>query len=109
MRGREVLPEIKPSWGRPRLIAMTSIACASVIVGTWLIYQPLRSEQLQDTATKQLEQDNLTGAAKTTGKAIKATPLSPEPYWLLATIETARNNRGAAEKALVKATKLEPT
>jgi hypothetical protein len=92
---------------RPRLIA--TVAVLAVTAGcAWASYQPQRAANASDGALLALEAGKVNRARDLVDKAISIDPLTIEPYFNLAVIETTAKRPAAARAALEHAVTLQP-
>ena len=79
-----------------------------VVVAAWAVWQPARSETLTQDALDSLDRGNADRARTQARSARDANPLSVDPLFTLATIETATGRNPAARRALGDAVRLQP-
>jgi O-antigen ligase len=94
--------------GGPRLGGAAAIGVV-VIAVSWATYQPLRSVHAGEDALSALESGNVDGARRAALHARDINPLSIEPLFDLAVIETAAKRPEAARAALEDAALLQPS
>jgi tetratricopeptide (TPR) repeat protein len=88
------------------------VACGlllAALVGTWAIWQPLRSERASDAALAALESGRPNDARVEALEAHDRNPLALRPLQELSSIEDAAGRRDQAQKALEEAVKLQPS
>ena len=94
---------------RDRLRAICAGATLlAVVIAAWAVWQPARSESLTQDALDSLDRGNADRARAQARSARDANPLSVDPLFTLATIETATGRNPAARRALGDAVRLQP-
>ncbi|HEV2060403.1 MAG TPA: hypothetical protein VGR11_13695, partial [Solirubrobacteraceae bacterium] len=79
-----------------------------VLVAAWAIWQPMRSDTLTQDALDSLARGDADAARAQAERARDVNPLSLDPLFTLATIETATRRNTAARRALGEAVRLQP-
>jgi hypothetical protein len=92
---------------RPRAI-LAGAAAALALVATWTVWQPLRSDAIGQQSIATLETDGPDGARAKAQAARGRNPLSVDPLFELATIESAAGRKNDARRALEAAVRLQP-
>lgn len=85
------------------------LALAAGVAAAWAIWQPLRSTNAGERSLELLEQHNTEAALEEARRAHSLNPLSVEPYFELAAIETESGHRELASNTLENAVKLQPS
>jgi hypothetical protein len=102
----------RTGWRRyaPRPVAgvLATLALATALVAAFAAYQPVRAENLGDTATDQADKGAYEEAVETAEKAVDVNPLSTDPLFDLAAIQQGRGQTPEAKAALIKATEVQP-
>jgi Flp pilus assembly protein TadD len=80
-----------------------------MVLATWVIVQPLRSQGAYNAALTQLTRGNTAAALTDARRAQASNPLSVDPLWLQSAIYTSAGNHAAARRALIKATSIQPS
>jgi hypothetical protein len=96
----------------PRVSPRTAVAAAVGVVAlaaAWATYQPLRSVHAGNDALAALEAKRLPDARADAQRARDINPLSVEPLFELAQVETAAGRQPAARAALQEAVQLQPS
>ena len=94
---------------RERLRAICAGATLLVVLAAaWAIVQPLRAETLTQDALGSLDRGRIDAARSQAQRAHDVNPLSVDPLFTLATIETAADRNTAARRALGEAVRLQP-
>jgi tetratricopeptide (TPR) repeat protein len=75
----------------------------------WTALQPLRAQQRGDAALAAAEKGDFAAARAAARQAHDRNPLSPDPYFDLATVEDAAGRTAAARVALERAVRLVPS
>jgi hypothetical protein len=90
----------------------TALAAAALLVlglaAAWQAWQPLRSASASGDALEALDRRHLAEARDLVATARDRNPLSVEPLYDLAAIETAAGRPDAARRALVDAVRMQP-
>jgi O-Antigen ligase/Tetratricopeptide repeat len=101
---------------RPRLASLNpagALAAAGVVVtaliAAWSIWQPLRSVNAGDDALAALERSDLAKARSDALAAKHRNPLSPDPLYVLSTVEATSGRNSKALDALEEAVHLQPS
>jgi tetratricopeptide (TPR) repeat protein len=89
------------------LVAAGAIGTALIVA--WSVWQPLRSVNAQDDALAALEAQNIPKAHADALAAEDRNPLSPEPLYVLSTVEQAAGRNSKALDALEEAVHLQPS
>jgi hypothetical protein len=84
------------------LVLLVAVAAA------WAALQPVRSEHAESAAFDRLDKGEFAAAASIARIAHRRDPLSIDPLFDIASIETALGHTGAAGRALEQAVRLEP-
>lgn len=92
---------------RPRLLAAAAVLVVAAGCA-WASYQPLRAANASDDALLALETGKVDRARDLVDKATSIDPLTIEPYFNLAVIETTAKRPAAARAALERAVTLQP-
>ncbi|MEA2185587.1 MAG: hypothetical protein QOK16_598 [Solirubrobacteraceae bacterium] len=92
---------------RPRAI-LAGAAVALALVATWTVWQPLRSDAIGQQSIATLEADGPDAARAEAQAARGRNPLSVDPLFELATIESAAGRKNDARRALEAAVRLQP-
>jgi hypothetical protein len=101
-------PSLTVLFRRPgRALAALAVLALALCVA-WSQWQPLRSQQAQGAAFAALARQDYAGARAAAITAVARDPLSVEPLFDLATVETAAGRAAAARAALVRAVRLTP-
>ena len=100
-RWRRALPAPVPG-------VLAALALATALVAAWAAYQPVRAENLGDTALEQSDKGAYEQAVETAEKAVDVNPLSVDPLFELAAIQQGRGQTPEAKAALIKATEVQP-
>ncbi|HEV2775656.1 MAG TPA: tetratricopeptide repeat protein, partial [Solirubrobacteraceae bacterium] len=79
-----------------------------VVLAAWAIWQPARADTLTQDALDSLDRGDADAARTQANRAREANPLSLDPLFTLATIETAAGRNPAARAALGDAVRLQP-
>ena len=79
-----------------------------VLAAAWAIWQPARADTLAQDALDALDRGDAGAARSQANRARDANPLSLDPLFTLATIETAAGRNPAASAALSDAVRLQP-
>jgi tetratricopeptide (TPR) repeat protein len=107
-----VTNEERPRWRRlvPAPIAgvLAALAIATALVAAWAAYQPVRAENLGDTALEQADRGDYEQAVATAQQAVDTNPLSVDPLFELAAIQQGRGQTPEAKAALIRATEVMP-
>jgi cytochrome c-type biogenesis protein CcmH/NrfG len=107
-----VVAEPRARWRRytPRPVAgvLAALALATALVAAFAAYQPVRAENLGDTAIDQADKGSYEQAVATAEKAVEVNPLSTDPLFELAAIQQGRGQTPDAKAALLKATEVQP-
>jgi tetratricopeptide (TPR) repeat protein len=90
----------------PALGAVIVVALA--LAAAWAAYQPVRALHADDAAYDRLGSGQPAAAESIARLAVKRDPLSVDPLFELATIESARGNLRGAQSALEQAVHLQP-
>ncbi len=93
---------------RPARALAGAAALVVALCVAWSQWQPLRSQQAQSTAFAALARGDYAAARAAASTAAARDPLSVEPLFDLAAIETAAGRPVAARAALVRAVRLTP-
>jgi hypothetical protein len=108
----EPVTPARTGWRRytPRPVAgvLAALALATALVAAFAAYQPVRAENLGDTATDQADKGAYEQAVETAEKAVDVNPLSTDPLFELAAIQQGRGQTPEAKAALIKATEVQP-
>ncbi len=80
-----------------------------VVAAAWAIWQPLRADSLTQDALDSLDRGSADTARTQAQRAHEIDPLSLEPLFTLATVETAAGRNVAARRALGEAVRLQPS
>jgi tetratricopeptide (TPR) repeat protein len=108
----EPVTPARTGWRRyaPRPVAgvLATLALATALVAAFAAYQPVRAENLGDTATDQADKGAYEEAVETAEKAVDVNPLSTDPLFELAAIQQGRGQTPEAKAALIKATEVQP-
>ena len=80
-----------------------------VVAAAWAIWQPLRADSLTQDALDSLDRGSADAARTQAQRAHEIDPLSLDPLFTLATIETAAGRNAAARRALGEAVRLQPS
>jgi hypothetical protein len=108
----EPVAEPRAGWRRhaprplPGILAV--LALATALVAAFAAYQPVRAENLGDTAIDQADRGAYEEAVETAQKAVDTNPLSTDPLFELAAIQQGRGQTPEAKAALIKATEVQP-
>ena len=106
-----------PAAARARLRAAlgdrtrTAVAAGALVLAlvcAWTVWQPLRSDTIGQQAVATLDTGDADAARAQARKARDRNPLSVDPLFELATIETAAGRKFAARSALEQAVRLQP-
>jgi cytochrome c-type biogenesis protein CcmH/NrfG len=92
---------------RPRAVCVAA-AVLLVLATAWTVYQPQRADTIAQDAMDALDTGNADKARKQAQRARDINPLSLDPLYALATIETAANRNSAARRAFEQAVRLQP-
>jgi hypothetical protein len=92
---------------RPRAI-LAGATVLLALVAAWTVWQPLRSDSIGQQSIATLEAGDIDGARAQAQAARERNPLSVDPLFELATIESAAGNKHAALRALEQAVRLQP-
>jgi tetratricopeptide (TPR) repeat protein len=111
-RARAVLGHLRPP-GRPDTAgALRGVAAAALLVvalaAAWAAFQPVRSVHAGDAVFARVERNQLAAAANIAQIGQSRNPLSVDPLFELAYVETLRGRPQAALSALERAVKLQP-
>jgi hypothetical protein len=87
-------------------VALTVVTLT--LLGTWEIWQPLRSADDQSAATAALEHGDSNAAIADARTAADVDPVDVEPLWQLAAIYSGRGDNLAARRELQSATARQP-
>jgi O-Antigen ligase len=98
------LREMSPA----RALAASGVVVTALIVA-WSVWQPLRSVHAQDDALAALATHDFVGARADALAAVDRNPLSPEPLYVLSTVEAAAGRNSKALDALEEAVHLQPS
>ena len=93
---------------RPLAAAGLAGLLVLAVIGGWLIWQPLRSNDADAAAITALSGGNATVALDDAHTAAASDPLSPGPLWELSAIDSAIGRPQAARAELRKAIDLQP-
>ena len=111
-RARAVLGRLRPPGHLGVADALRGVAAIAVLVvavaAAWAAFQPVRSVHASDAMFSALERNELVAAADIAGIASERNPLSVDPLFELAYVETLRNRPQAALAALERAVRLQP-
>ncbi|HWC27710.1 MAG TPA: O-antigen ligase family protein [Solirubrobacteraceae bacterium] len=92
--------------------ARASCAAAALLIAltaAWTAWQPLRADTAAQDALDKLDAGNADAARAQARDAREINPLSLDPLYTLATIESAAGRRNAARRALERAVRLQPS
>jgi tetratricopeptide (TPR) repeat protein len=87
---------------------LAALAVATALVAAFVAYQPVRAENLGDTAIDQADKGQYEEAVATAQKSVDVNPLSTDPLFVLAAIQQGRGQTPEAKAALIKATEVQP-
>jgi tetratricopeptide (TPR) repeat protein len=87
---------------------LAALALATALVAAFAAYQPVRAENLGDTALDQADRGAYEQAVATAEEAVDTNPLSTDPLFELAAIQQGRGQTPEAKAALIKATEVQP-
>jgi tetratricopeptide (TPR) repeat protein len=90
-----------------RLAAILGLA-AGVLICAWAALGPLRSQHADDRALSRLIAGDLRGAERASLDAADSDPLSPQPLYLLASVQEAAGHPLIARATLERAVRLVP-
>jgi hypothetical protein len=93
-------------WRTRAAVAFGLVVAA--LIAAWTIWQPLRSDQADQSALGALAKNNVAAAYVEITKARHRNPLSVQPLFDQATIEDSLGRRRQAERLLQKAVRLQP-
>ena len=93
---------------RPTRIIAAAVALAIGIAGAWSTAQPLRADHRMDDALAALASGRAGEARTLARSAAEIDPLSVEPLFTLAAVESASGNDAAARAALLQAARIQP-
>ncbi len=106
--GRRLVERLRAG-SRERMRAICAgAALLLVLASAWAILQPMRAETLTQDALDALDRGDVDAARKQAQRAHDVNPLSLDPLFTLATIETAADRNTAARRALGEAVRLAP-
>jgi tetratricopeptide (TPR) repeat protein len=88
--------------------AIAAAVLVLALVCAWMVWQPLRSDQVGQDAIASLDDGNTAAARAQAQQARDRNPLSVDPLFELSTIETAAGRKFAARGALERAVRLQP-
>jgi tetratricopeptide (TPR) repeat protein len=88
--------------------AVAAAALVLALVCAWMVWQPLRSDQIGQDAIATLDSGDTAAARVQASQARDRNPLSVDPLFELSTIETAAGRKTAARAALQRAVRLQP-
>ena len=86
-------------------------AAAAIVIAlatTWAVWQPMRADTLTQDALDTLDRGNGAAALKQAERARRIDPLSLDPLYAIATIQTAAGRTAEAGAALEKAVRVQP-
>jgi tetratricopeptide (TPR) repeat protein len=111
-RARAVLGGLRPPGSAGVVEPLRGVAVVAVlavaVAAAWAALQPVRSVHASDAVFARLERNELAAAANIARIAGKRNPLSVDPLFELAYVETLRNRPQAALAALERAVRLQP-
>ncbi len=93
---------------RPRAVSAAAVALL-VLATAWTVYQPQRADTIAQDALQTLATGNADAARRQAEHARSINPLSLDPLYALATIETAAGRNSAARRAFEQAVRLQPS
>jgi hypothetical protein len=103
-----VRERLRAGLAEPARAAAAAAALVLALVCAWAVWQPQRSEAIGQDAVATLDTGNADAARALAQQARDRNPLSVDPLFELATIETAAGRKFAARRALVQAVRLQP-
>jgi hypothetical protein len=102
-------PERRRLARSPAAAAVVGAALVATVLAVWVIVQPLRSQDADNSSLTQLTRGNTAAALTDARRAQASNPLSVDPLWLQAAIYTGEGDFGAARSALIQATSVQPS
>jgi O-Antigen ligase len=93
----------------PVVVAIVAAVIVATLAAAWVIVQPLRSADAYDAAVIQVTRGNTAAALTDARQAQVSDPLSVDPLWLLAAIQSGAGEHVAARRELIKATSVQPS
>ena len=106
LRSRE--GEVIGRAGRVRLAAAAAIV-AVTLIAAWAEWQPLRAVNALNDAGAAVDRHDLVGAQASLRTAISRDPVSVDPLFALAAVQSAAGQRPAAHTTLIRAIRLQPS
>lgn len=107
--GRAAFPRARAGWSAARgrvALAVAIVACG--LAACWTIWQPLRAADADDAALAALDAGRLPQAEADARDAQRIDPLSLDPRFTLAAIQSQQGRRDAARATLQRAVRLQP-
>ena len=92
---------------RPRAVCAAA-ALLLALATAWAVWQPLRADTIAQDALDALDRGDADAARTQARRARDVNPLSLDPLYALATIETAAGRDSEARRALTQAVRLQP-
>jgi tetratricopeptide (TPR) repeat protein len=92
---------------RPRAVGAAAVALIALTTA-WTAWQPLRADTRTQDALATLDTGNADAARAQAQQARDIDPLSLDPLYTLATVESAAGRKSAARRALEQAVRLQP-
>jgi tetratricopeptide (TPR) repeat protein len=103
-----VRERLRAGLAEPARAAAAAAALVLALVCAWAVWQPQRSEAIGQDAVATLDTGNADAARAQAQQARDRNPLSVDPLFELATIETSAGRKFAARRALEQAVRLQP-
>jgi len=93
---------------RPRAVCAVAVALLALTTA-WAAWQPQRADTITQNSLDTLDTGDADAARAQAERALAINPLSLDPLYALATIETAADRNSAARAALEQAVRLQPS
>jgi O-Antigen ligase/Tetratricopeptide repeat len=102
-------PRGRAGWtGAPVRLGLAALVVAAGLAAAWTIWQPQRAVEASDAGLDALFAGRPAQARADTERATRINPLSIDPLFALAAVQTAAGDVGAARTTLQRAVRLQP-